>query len=176
MNLSMVMTTRLNLIIALLTVLLTAFGCSRTGGTAMDEKAVSRVLDAWHQAAAEAEYERYFSHFSSDSAIFMGTDATERWTAGEFKEWAKPYFESGDAWNFSPEERHIYFSDNGNTAWFDESLDTPNLGPARGSGVMVKQNDSWRIAHYNLSIPIPNAIVDTVVRQVREALQDSVSN
>ena len=169
------MSTKLTIVLLFSIALTAALGCSRSGGTTMDEKAISRVLDDWHQSAANAEYERYFSHFASDSAIFMGTDATERWTVAEFKEWAKPYFEKGEAWSFSPEERHIYFSDNGNTAWFDESLDTPNLGPARGSGVMVKKRDSWRIAHYNLSIPIPNAIVDTVVQQVKEARQDSVS-
>ncbi len=137
---------------------------------------VNTMLDNWHEAAAEANHERYFSYFASDSAIFMGTDATERWTVAEFKSWAKPYFEDGQAWNFTPVERHVYFSDNGRVAWFDESLDTPNLGPARGSGVLKLRKGDWKIAHYNLSIPIPNAIVDTVVQQVQKALQDSVNN
>lgn len=135
------------------------------------QETVHQTLDDWHNAAAEAKFEQYFNHFASDSAIFMGTDATERWTIAEFKPWAKPYFEDGDAWNITPVERHVYFSDNGRTAWFDESLDTPNLGPARGSGVLVHKNGNWKIAHYNLSIPIPNAIVDTVVKQVEGHLK-----
>ncbi|MDX1586955.1 MAG: nuclear transport factor 2 family protein, partial [Balneolaceae bacterium] len=114
--------------------------------------------------------------FRSDSSIFMGTDATERWTVAEFKPWSKPYFERGSAWSFEAVERHVYFSDNGNVSWFDEVLDTPNLGPSRGTGVLVKGEGSWKIAHYNLSIPIPNAIVDTVVNQVEKALQDSSRN
>ncbi len=134
---------------------------------------VTEVLDRWHQAAAEANFTKYFNYFSGDSAVFMGTDATERWTIAEFKPWAKPYFDKGTAWNFTPVNRHIYFSDNGTTAWFDELLDTPNLGPARGSGILVKQDTSWKIAHYNLSIPIPNAIADTVVKQVEQALKES---
>lgn len=137
------------------------------------EEEVHAVLDDWHKAAADADFERYFNHFHSDSSIFMGTDATERWTVPEFKAYAKPHFDKGDAWNFSPVERHLYFSDNGMTAWFDESLDTPNLGPARGTGVLIKEDTTWKIAHYNLSITIPNAIADTVVKQVEEAIQDT---
>lgn len=147
-------------------------GCSGDDSMskAVEKKAIHTILDDWHLAASEANAERYFSHFTSDSAIFMGTDATERWTAGEFKHWAQPYFDEGQAWDFTAEERHVYLSDNGYTAWFDESLDTPNLGPARGSGVLLKKQGTWKIAHYNLSIPIPNAIVDTVVSQVDEEL------
>lgn len=142
----------------------------------IQKKAINTIIDDWHLAATEANFERYFSHFSSDSAIFMGTDATERWTIAEFKPWAKPHFADGQAWNFTPVERHVYLSDNGNTAWFDEALDTPNLGPARGSGVLVKKQETWKIAHYNLSIPIPNAIADTVVKQIEKVLEDSTSD
>lgn len=139
----------------------------------ISEEDIHTTLDDWHQAAAAADFEAYFSHFASDSSIFMGTDATERWTVEEFKPWSKPYFDEGRAWDFTPVERHVNFSEMGEVAWFDEELDTPNLGPARGSGVLVRQEGDWKIAHYNLSIPIPNAIADTVVQQVEEALQDT---
>lgn len=137
------------------------------------EKEVHTMLDDWHDAAAKADFERYFRHFQNDSSIFMGTDATERWTVAEFKPWSKPYFDRGSAWSFEPVERHVYFSANGKISWFDEALDTPNLGPSRGTGVLIKEGGNWKIAHYNLSIPIPNAIVDTVVRQVDEELRNS---
>lgn len=155
-----------------------AVGCSSDATRSMEvnKKAVDAVLDDWHEAAAMANFDQYFNHFASDSAIFLGTDASERWTVSEFKDYAKPHFDSGDAWNFTPVERHIYISDNGKTAWFDESLDTPNLGPARGSGVLKLRNEKWKIAHYNLSIPIPNDIVDTVVKQVEEALKDTTDH
>lgn len=160
----------------IITAILIVVSCtSSSDTTAPSPDKVHEVLDNWHNAAAEVNFDRYFNYFASDSAIFMGTDATERWTVPEFKEYAKPHFDKGDAWNFTPVERRIYFSDNGKTAWFDESLDTPNLGPARGTGVLTHQNEEWKIAHYNLSIPIPNAIADTVVKQVDEALQSNSS-
>lgn len=137
------------------------------------EEAVDAVLDDWHAAAAEGDFDRYFDHFENDSSIFMGTDATERWTIAEFKPWSKPHFEDdGVAWTFTPTFRKVYFSDDGQTAWFDEELDTPNLGPSRGSGVLVKQGEEWKIAHYNLAIPIPNSIVDDVVNQIETELNN----
>jgi len=160
------------LVIPVLFILIISCSSGNEQTRQVQKKAINTTLDDWHLAATEANFERYFMHFTSDSAIFMGTDATERWTVAEFKPWAKPYFDDGQAWDFTPVERHVYLSDNGQTAWFDESLDTPNLGPARGSGVLVKQAETWKIAHYNLSIPIPNAIVDTVVQQVDKALNN----
>lgn len=166
---------KLRLWICLAAVLITATACEQNSRIDISgERAdINIMLNDWHDAAAEADFERYFNHFTGDSAIFMGTDATERWTVAEFKPWSKPYFERGRAWDFTPVDRHIYFSQSGRTAWFDEVLDTPNLGPSRGTGVLVRQDTTWKIAHYNLSIPIPNAIVDSVVQQIDRALQDS---
>jgi len=126
---------------------------------------VARVLDNWHDAAAKADFDRYFAHFAP-SAIFMGTDATERWTVDEFKAYAKPHFDKGKAWSFTPHNRHVAFSSDGDIAWFDEELKTPNLGPCRGSGVLVLTDAMWKIAHYNLALAVPNGVVDDVVRMI----------
>lgn len=133
---------------------------------ATDPKAaVAAVLDDWHKAAAAADEPRYFGHFTADG-VFMGTDATERWTRDEFRAWAKPHFSKGKAWSFKPVSRHITLSKDGNVAWFDEALDTPNLGPSRGSGVLVKEGNTWKIAHYNLSVPIPNDLMGEVMKRI----------
>jgi hypothetical protein len=126
---------------------------------------ISTVLNDWHQAASVADEARYFGYFASNG-VFMGTDATERWTVAEFRAWAKPHFDQKKAWSFQPRNRHIDFSADGKTAWFDEMLDTPNLGLCRGSGVLVSQHGKWKIAQYNLSIPIPNALADSIVKQI----------
>lgn len=154
----------------LLLILVTACSMDVEPDRTASPDAVNKVLDDWHRAAAEADFKSYFSHFKSDSSIFMGTDGAERWTVAEFRPWSKPYFDRGKAWDFTPVERHVYFSEDGRTAWFDESLNTPNLGPSRGTGVLTycKQDSSWKIDHYNLSIPIPNAIVEDVVDQIEK--------
>ncbi len=141
-----------------------------TGEDPPDENELQTLLDDWHQAASDADFERYFGYFQSDSSIFMGTDATERWTIAEFKPWSKPYFDRGKAWSFTAEERYIYFSKDGKTAWFDEALNTPNLGPSRGTGVLAYTSQGWKIVHYNLTVPIPNEIVSDVVQQIDSVL------
>lgn len=45
----------------------------------------------------------------------------------------------------------------GDTAWFEEDLETQNLGPTRGSGVLVHSGGRWLIEQYVLSITVPNA-------------------
>jgi len=127
--------------------------------------AVDAVLDAWHAAAAAADEERYFSYFARD-AVFLGTDATERWTRDEFRRFAHPYFAKGKAWSFKSVARWITFSPDRNVAWFDETLETPNLGPCRGSGVVVATDAGWKISQYNLSIPIPNDLVDEFKKRI----------
>jgi hypothetical protein len=129
---------------------------------------VAAVLDDWHHAAAMADEARYFGHFAANG-VFMGTDAAERWTVSEFREWAKPQFQRKSAWSFIPRNRQIAFSADENTAWFDEMLDTPNLGVCRGSGVLVRQSGAWKIAQYNLSVAIPNSIVYALVKQIAAA-------
>ncbi|NVJ09801.1 nuclear transport factor 2 family protein [Myxococcus sp. AM001] len=131
--------------------------------------AITAVLDDWHQAAAAADEARYFGHFTED-AVYLGTDATERWSRDAFRAWAKPYFAKGKAWNFKATSRHIAFSKDGAVAWFDETLDTPNLGPSRGSGVLVKDGGTWKIAQYNLSIPVPNDVLPEVKRRIERHL------
>lgn len=146
--------------------LLLLLAANPTVPPAADPKAaVAAVLDDWHQAAAAADEPRYFGHFTAD-AVFLGTDATERWTRDEFRAWSKPYFSKGKAWSFKPVKRFITLSKDGTVAWFDESLDTPNLGPSRGSGVLVKEGNAWKIAQYNLSVPIPNDIMGEVTKRV----------
>jgi hypothetical protein len=131
-------------------------------------KAIDDVLDDWHRAAASADEARYFGHFAANG-VFMGTDATERWTVPEFRQWAKPQFQRKSAWNFHPRDRHVSLSADGATGWFDEMLDTPNLGVCRGSGVLVRVGAEWKIAQYNLSVSIPNSIVYALVKEIAAA-------
>ena len=131
------------------------------------EAGVAAVLDDWHAAAAAAQEERYFGHFAP-GAVFLGTDATERWTVEEFRRYAHPFFADGKAWSFKAVVRRVAVSSDGAVAWFDEMLDTPNLGPCRGSGVLIREKGAWRIAQYNLSVPIPNDLMKEVKGRIEQ--------
>lgn len=134
---------------------------------------VGTTLDAWHKAASEANYKNYFDAMADD-AVFIGTDATENWNKAAFQYYAKPYFDKGKAWSFTALERHIYFSEDKKTAWFDELLDT-QMKICRGSGVLAFVNNQWKIKHYVLSMTIPNDNADEVIKiktPIEEALID----
>ncbi|WP_040473698.1 nuclear transport factor 2 family protein [Flavobacterium frigoris] len=135
-----------------------------------DKEMINATLDAWHKAAADAKSDIYFN-FMTEDAVFIGTDATENWSKAEFQAYAKPYFDKGKAWSFIPLERHIYFDKTGNTAWFDELLST-QMKICRGSGVLVKIGQEWKIKHYVLSIAVPNDNVGEVVK-VKAAIEDA---
>jgi len=131
-----------------------------------EEIAVAGILDDFHDAASQADFDRYFGHFSQDG-VFLGTDGMERWTVAEFKAYAHPFFEPGGGWTYRPRNRHVSFTPDGRTAFFDEMLDNDGLGEARGSGVVVREEGVWKVAQYNLSIPIPNALAERVIALIR---------
>ena len=136
------------------------------------EAAVSETLDGLHAAASAADGDHYFALFAEEG-VFLGTDATERWTVEQFKAYALPFFEQGTGWTYAPTERHISISDDGRTAWFDERLSNDSLGDTRGTGVLVLRDGAWKVAQYNLTIPVPNKLARDLVARIR-ALDDPV--
>ena len=129
---------------------------------AIERAAIGAAIDDFHDAAAKADEERYFGHFAEDG-VFLGTDATERWDVAAFRAYAHPHFEKKKkAWSFRSIRRAVTVDAGGSVAWFDEDLATPNLGPARGSGVLVKRGAEWKLSQYNLAITVPNARFEAV--------------
>lgn len=138
-----------------------------------EKEAINNTLNDWHKAAADVKFDAYFSVLTED-AIYIGTDATENWNKKQFEDFAKPYFDKGKAWSFTALERNIFFSKDGSLAYFDELLDT-QMKLCRGSGVMVKINNQWKIKHYVLSMTIPNETTDDVVK-IKAPFEDKIIN
>lgn len=137
-----------------------------TDNTAINMEAeklqISNLLDTLNSSAARADYDTYFSLYTNDG-VFTGTDATERWDKPAFMIWAKPIFAKGKAWNFTALERNIFIDPSGKFAWFDELLNT-QMKICRGSGVVVKENNTWKLKQYILSTTIPNDQMDAVLK------------
>ncbi len=119
-----------------------------------EKEAINTLLNNWHNDATAANFDPYFNAMSNTS-VFIGTDASENWNIEAFKSFSKPYFDEGKAWSFTAIDRNVYIDSAGKVAWFDELLDTW-MGVCRGSGVLKKENKSWKIEHYVLSLTIPN--------------------
>ena len=140
-------------------------------GIEKEKAMVNSMLDSFNRAAAKADFDNYFSFYTED-AIFTGTDATERWDKPAFMKWAKPIFERGRAWNFTALERHIYFDKTGNVGWFDELLNT-EMKICRGSGVLIKEGNNWKLKQYILSTTIPNDKLDEVIK-IKAPIEDKL--
>ena len=133
---------------------------------ATDEQNIAKVLNSFHQAAANAEAKPYFD-LLSEHAIFLGTDANERWSKEQFKAFVVPYFSKGTGWLYTPTERNISLLKAGQVAFFDELLSSEIYGTCRGSGVLINTEQGWKISQYNLSIPMPNGLAKALVQQIK---------
>ena len=130
------------------------------------QSALDSLIDGLHRDAHEGNVKTYFARYTSD-AVFMGTDKTERWTIDTFKSYAAPAFEDGHGWTYKVVERN--WEGDGDTRWFDEILFNEKLGHCRGTGVVEKVGGNWKIAHYSLTLLIPNDIAETVGSQSKRA-------
>ncbi len=139
--------------------------------TADEKETINVLLNDWHTAAANADYNSYFDKIAEEG-YFIGTDAKENWDKKAFTVFAKPHFDKGKAWNFKALERNIYFSKDGKTAWFDELLDTW-MKVCRGSGVLEKVGNEWKIKHYVLSMTVPNEVTKEIL-PIKAKYEDAV--
>lgn len=127
-----------------------------------DKSDISAVLDDLHSAAAAADWARYFSLYTDD-AIFLGTDASERWDKPTFQAYAAPT----SGWTYRMTERNIDLTPDGDHAWFDELLVNAKYGTSRGTGVLIRTNAGWKIAQYHLVFPIPNDLAEGITQQIQ---------
>lgn len=137
----------------------------------VQKKNINTLLDNFNTFAANADFDNYFNCFAEEST-FIGTDATEVWNKKEFKAWAKPYFDKKSTWNFKSLKRNIYFSKDGDYAWFDEVLDT-QMKICRGSGVLEKVKGQWKLKQYVLSTTVPNEVIDEVTK-IKAPIEDAL--
>ncbi|CAN5414321.1 nuclear transport factor 2 family protein [soil metagenome] len=128
-------------------------------------KEVNAVLDRMHDAASRADGETYFAQFDT-GARFIGTDATERWDIATFRAYAEPFFARGQGWTYRPRpDRALQIM--GDTVIFDELLDNDSYGLVRGSGVVMRTANGWKIQQYVLSYAVPNAVAKDVTALIR---------
>ena len=128
-----------------------------------DIAAINKVLDGYHQAAANGEWDTYFGLMSADG-VFIGTDASERWVKQEFRQ----YSSGSNGWVYTPQQRNINITPDGLSAWFDEALLSQSYGSSRGSGVLIRTAAGWKISQYHLTLPIPNGMVRSITDQIKE--------
>jgi hypothetical protein len=131
-----------------------------------DREYIDAVLDEFHGAAASADEERYFATLA-DSIVFLGTAPGERWEGSEWRDFVHAHFSRGKGWTYAPSDRSVDIEADRGTAWFDETVDNEHFGACRGTGVLRRDGDGWRIVQYNLTIPVPDELVSETVTRIR---------
>lgn len=124
---------------------------------------INNVLDLYHAAAAAGDWDTYFDLMSEDG-VFIGTDARERWTKPEFRQ----YSSGSNGWVYTPLRRNINLTPDGDSAWFDEALLSQSFGSSRGTGVLIRTAAGWKISQYHLTLPIPNGMVRDLTDRIKE--------
>lgn len=138
-------------------------GCLDESREDLAKKAIHQLMDAWHKAAAEADADAFYGKMTEDG-IYIGTDISERWLRDELRSWAKSAFDKAPAWDFKAKDRVIYLDPNdADLAWLEETLETW-MGPCRGSAVLKRTTDGWRIKHYHLAVAVPNDAIDKYLK------------
>lgn len=137
---------------------------------------VNVLLDSYHAAAAKADLAAYFGCMDKQGR-FLGTDATENWSAFEFYDFTKPHFATGIGWAYIPmsgTRKVTYFpgpsSEGAKFCTFDELLHNESFGTCRGSGTLIynEEHNCWFIAAYHLSFPVPNDLANNVTTLIKK--------
>ena len=138
---------------------------------------IDALLDSFHQSAGKADLKTYFGCFDKQGR-FLGTDPAENWSARDFYVFTKPHFAAGNGWTYHtvPKSRKVtYFpgpsAEGASFCTFDELLFNDSFGSCRGSGTLVynTQANSWLIAAYHLSFPVPNDLAEEVTDKLKSA-------
>lgn len=129
------------------------------------------VLNQFYHAAGRADFNSFIAVFSK-TAIFYGTDASERWPYEEFAPDIKESFRTNGGWDFDLKERTLTLSQNGEVAWFTELAHFNNTDYLlRPTGVMQRESGQWKIVQLVMGIPIPNLLYPPVLQGLQATEQ-----
>jgi hypothetical protein len=125
---------------------------------ALAEASPEAALDTLHRAGAEANQADFIAVLAP-SVVFLGVGDGTRLQGQALRDFVSESFASGNTWDYRTNERDVRLSADGSVAWFDESLEHDQLGRGRGSGVLTQNGGAWKVVQYDLTVPLPGAVV-----------------
>jgi hypothetical protein len=111
------------------------------------------TLDALHKAGAEANAVAFEALLAED-VVFLGVGGAGRLEGQAARAYFSEYLAQGSVWAYSSSLRETRVSADGSVAWFDETLEHGQLGLGRATGVLVRSAEGWKVAQYNLTVPV----------------------
>jgi hypothetical protein len=127
---------------------------------ALAQASPDAALDALHKAGADAD-PAVFEALLAQDVVFLGVAGAARLEGQSAREFFSEHLMQGNAWAYRSSERETRLSPDGSVAWFDETLQHDQLGRGRGTGVLVRSSEGWKLAQYNLIVPLPGGAGST---------------
>jgi hypothetical protein len=125
---------------------------------ALAQASPDAALDALHKAGADANSAAFESLLAQD-VVFLGVDGDARLEGQSARDFLSEHLMQGNAWAYRSIERETRLSPDGSVAWFDETLQHDQLGRGRGTGVLIRGSEGWKVAQYSLIVPLPGGAV-----------------
>lgn len=122
---------------------------------ALAEPTPEAALSALHEAGASANPTAFISLLTQD-AVVLGIDGERRLQGQALRDFINASFAGGKSWAYRSSERQIHLSADAAVAWFDELLEQESAH-GRSTGVLVRTGEGWKIAQYNVTLPLANA-------------------
>jgi hypothetical protein len=106
------------------------------------------VLDNLLRARAVSDPAAFLGQLAPD-AVVLGMHGSGALSGPALQDSIATLFADGAAAGYRRVHRDIRYSAAGDTAWFNESLESPAGGRAWGSGVLVRTGAGWKVAQYS---------------------------
>ena len=122
---------------------------------ALAQASPDAALDALHKAGADANSAAFEALLAPD-VVFLGVEGAARLEGQSARDFFSEHLMQGNAWAYRSMEKETRQSTDGSVAWFDETLQHDQLGRGRGTGVLILSSEGWKLAQYNLIVPLPS--------------------
>jgi ketosteroid isomerase-like protein len=123
------------------------------------EPSPEAALAALYDAGAKSDATAFVSLLTED-AVVLGLDGENRLQGQALRDFISASFAQGKSWSYRSSARQTQLSADGAVAWFDEILEQESAH-GRSSGVLVRTGEGWKIAQYNVTLPLANVAVTT---------------
>ncbi|WP_044107581.1 nuclear transport factor 2 family protein [Anaerophaga thermohalophila] len=127
-------------------------------------EAVAMVLEQLLRSQENGDIEAFAGCFlQNDYVVHIGTDIDEFFTTWRsYFHWIENVLDSRKGHDINEKDTRIRISDDGNTAWYSQLIDTcyetkgelTRIEGFRHTGVLIKSPEGWRIVQSHVSVPI----------------------
>lgn len=126
-------------------------------------EAIKKILQKILRSQEKSDLEAFANCFlHNSSVVHIGTDMDEYFTSwNDYFHWMDDVLNSQKEHEINEKETRIYVSEDGQTAWYSQLIDTcyetkgeiTRIEGFRHTGVLIKTSEGWKIVQSHISAP-----------------------